>query len=710
MIGGRGGVQRGRCAALGAPALAALLALAACSNSAPRTDARAVATALTPAPSRTPEFRPPPDPQPDLPALPAASDPVVISSALGRALAGAITTDPRTGRPWFTWSQLNTDPGYERSGRIYLQTTNSRSGAFAPARTVNAPGYYKIEQAGPESAVAVGPDGRAHVIYVRNPSPDGAHPAVVDYRTSTDDGQTWDGPVSLPDPAGSATVSLRLGVDRANAAHIAYVTKPDGARPGVIHYFESRPDGSWRAETPPVRGGARQYLVDFALVDLPAGGVRTVLGWVGDAAVYTAYKDGPDGAWSPPLRLIDGAAQPYGIADYAPHWTPLRAISFRDARGRSWVYLWWSLYSTGRIAFADSSDGGVTWGPRTRDGWREDAIAYYNRAAQPTPQPGERSRGALQYAAPFWDPARQRLVVIYQFCDRSVWIRARRTTASRPTPMACPGRPARRGRATRTFDREPRRLFRTTYSAHGAQFTVTRQPAGANGLVWLMWVEQSSVDQLYLAAINPATLDQSGRRAGGGGPMTRRPDPHGARPRPLASPPRAGRRRRRVTLPVCIAGAVGLFLALTACAFLQSGWRCAGGPATHERVLELPLGHALAQRDAAGDLCPGDRHAERTGHAGPDRAAVRPAADGHAAGDGDPVRARGGAPAVRAGSQNIFYAGQDVRLGALRLTFQDLRAGGVQPHGAQVWVFAFAARNEARRRAGSLVAAAARGA
>jgi murein DD-endopeptidase MepM/ murein hydrolase activator NlpD len=35
-----------------------------------------------------------------------------------------------------------------------------------------------------------------------------------------------------------------------------------------------------------------------------------------------------------------------------------------------------------------------------------------------------------------------------------------------------------------------------------------------------------------------------------------------------------------------------------------------------------------------------------------------------------------------------------VRLGALRLTFQDLRAGAVQPHGAQVWVFAFAARNE----------------
>ena len=51
--------------------------------------------------------------------------------------------------------------------------------------------------------------------------------------------------------------------------------------------------------------------------------------------------------------------------------------------------------------------------------------------------------------------------------------------------------------------------------------------------------------------------------------MTRRPDPHGARPAPWRPRPRAGRRRRRVTLPVCIAGAAGLFLALTACAFLS---------------------------------------------------------------------------------------------------------------------------------------------
>src|SRR4051794_31124303 len=51
-------------------------------------------------------------------------------------------------------------------------------------------------------------------------------------------------------------------------------------------------------------------------------------------------------------------------------------------------------------------------------------------------------------------------------------------------------------------------------------------------------------------------------------------------------------------------------------------------------------------------------------------------------------------PGGRTGSQNTFYQGQDVRLGALLVNFQGMHAGATQPDGQQVWVFSFHTANE----------------
>ncbi len=460
---------------------------------------------LTPEPSPTIQWWPPREVQPPLPAIVGNTDPLQIGAGLGIGRVGDVTLAPRTGRPWLIYSLFNSERGQEASGRVYVKTVDARTGTWGPATTVSAPGNYAMGRIGADDAV--------HVLYPERTSPDPGDPVAMDYRTSTDQGHTWSPVAAFPGAEGDRPTSLRLAVDPNGAVHAAWATNPNDVMPwpGLIHYFEQLPDGSWRQDVPPRRGrGVRQYAIDLAFVPLPGGIIRTVLAWIEDDAVYTTSKDGPTGAWAPATLLIDGGAQPYGIPDYVPSLGGrLRTLSFTDADGTSWVYVWWALYSTGRICFAYSPDGGRTWLPNTPDRgtiWHEDTMAYYNRFQAPTPGPGEASRGTVHAPTPFWDSVHQRIIVIYSYTDR------RPGGAGDTFPAYAYGRPGAPGASWTgyaTFTTQPLRLFKTTFSALAGNFTGTTLP-GAGGLMWFFWTEANGVDELYVAGVAPGTLISDG--------------------------------------------------------------------------------------------------------------------------------------------------------------------------------------------------------
>jgi len=460
---------------------------------------------LTPPPTAVPRYWPDRNRQPAGPAVFGNTRPIVLEAGLGVARPGSFSVDPRSGRPWISYSRLNPDPGQEDSGRIYVRTVDAAVGVWRDAVTVNEPGYYRLRGA-PESAVAAGGDGRIHVVYPRRRSVDGD--AVVEYRVSTDEGRTWRAPVALPGPGAPLIDNLRLTVDAANAVHIAFVTAGTSA-PAVIHYFEQRPDGSWRVEIPPVGSPTgRAYAAEILTFPLVDGTIRTVLGWIEAppdraGAVYTAWKDGPAGGWSCPLLLIDGAAQPYGLPDYAPQG--LRGLTFTDAAGQRWTQFWWSIYSTGRICFAASADGGQTWGPTTPEGWHEDAIVYYDRLRQLTPGPNERSRGTAHDPAPFWDAPHQRVVVLYLYGDKRDRLAGGQADSFPAFAYGRPGAPGTSWQGYATFRTTPWRLTRTTYSDQAEQLLAATAP-DTNGYIWAGWVERDSADKFYGVLINPASL------------------------------------------------------------------------------------------------------------------------------------------------------------------------------------------------------------
>jgi hypothetical protein len=469
---------------------------------------RADEPTLVPPTAANPPLFPTLPPATPLPPLIGNTSPAIVSTLEGESEPGGIAADPHTGQPYFVWSQMDPDLPDSRTNGVYLYQPALLPNSASRIRSVQGPGTYRVNRSPAESAIGVAPDGTLYVAYTRSENAEKV--ALLEERHSTDGGETWSVPYTFPytsnppAPTLGAITSLRLVVDAQGQPHIAAIAKTDAAADpelttGEIHYYERRSDGSWLAQEHPVSGrGARQFYLDLATFALDDGTIRTVLGWNEDQAVYVSTKDGPDGGWARPQLLIDGNAEPYGIPDYWPGYGgTMRLLAF-SSQGTPWIYFFWSLYSTGRIAYSYSQDGGLTWS-------NEDALAYYpiyHVPSPPTPVVPPAVWGSVHWPAPFWDAEHGRVFVIYQYC------------AKNPANAQCfpaysyslPGGPGPSWVPYADPSREPVRLFQTTAANNAGNLRVTPSVLAGSGVVWLLWSERLSSRELYFAGVSPATL------------------------------------------------------------------------------------------------------------------------------------------------------------------------------------------------------------
>jgi len=427
-----------------------------------------------------------------LPAVLGVINPQPLEHLEGDALPGGVTID-LYGHPVLVWSQFNADAGQEAAGRVYVKTADPQTGQWRNARSVNPPGIYKIGKAGPESAIAAGPDGTIYVVYVRS---DGTN-ALLEWRASSDGGTRWSSPADLPYPSSNNELyNVRLVVDPAGQPHIVALLVQTGCDPeqpcGDVVYYERRGDGSWREERRPVSAtGARQNSVAVATLPLPNGAIRSILAWSeNSSAAYSSYKDGPDGAWSRPVLLSNNHPP---MPDYEPGFGGTMRLQAFGYAGRPWVWAGWSSYSTGYVASTWSSDGGMSWTP-------EDAIAYLPIESQPgegTPFVPPRTWGTIHEPTPYWSAAHNRLLVISNFCTRG----SSRTCF----PVLAYGKAGAQGREWAGYispNDEPVRLFGPTSWEQASQLRGPTIYGGAPANAILLWREPNGSRELHIARLN----------------------------------------------------------------------------------------------------------------------------------------------------------------------------------------------------------------
>lgn len=478
-----------------------------------------------------------------------------LASMSGNAGIGQPAIDPRTGAPSFVWSQDNTNQATDAQHRVYLRRMDPQSRTLEVPRSVNIlEPKVGFKTTYLDSAVALTSDGAVHVLYCERRAGTGLTDAL--YRRSADGKSNWSEPVRVggPSPGWCNNVRLRAAPDGTLLAAWTGGNPDNPAKPdSSVRVWRRSPQGAWADVSPPRMTSGRQYESDLAFLDMPEAqsGYRAFLIFDDGNNVYATYSDRGDdpgneaggGYWREPVQLVNSDVMNgrLGILDYWPSSLRLLAFSYQ---GRAFVYAFWSLYSTGRLAYVYSSDAGAPGGPR----WtREDTFAYFPPLpGDPLPTPpadryaGEEGEEAVlapnpatalvsdlapssqqaqsattapkvHMPQPFWVPERQRVLVVYRYGTvptalgvSEAGVRQYYAAYAYSLPDAAGS--AWAGAVGPQFgNRSPLRAFPPT------QYEAMDQLQGAGaldstGAAWVSWMERGASKEAFFGAIWPYTL------------------------------------------------------------------------------------------------------------------------------------------------------------------------------------------------------------